>query len=353
MQDVPNAYENSWSSQAIPVTPPPTPPPAPPPPRLEADERGPRRDRRWQPSPFRDDATRLLSAAAHLDAAFAGDSIREFLSDPLRAVAPSPGVNSAAVLREAVAATTRRRWRDGTLAGLLVVFALSNLPLFALWLVTAAVANAVGPRRRRIDGVLRPRMSTRAFWVTAGLAIITLTVGGAAFLTGVLALVGGGILLGGSTAAAPVALTVLLLPVLVGLLGGAVLVVDRVQVWSLITRTFRRGAFSVDGTERMRTMGSGGLLGPTVVRFTGGRRSQRSRLSGGQAIRRSRQAATDVADHDPPACGGGRPSKQQRRRSGSTTGALLRAHRPVRPHRRGASGAPCFISVAVAEQSAR
>lgn len=55
-----------------------------------------------------DEATRHLCAAAHVNSAFADGAVREFLSEPTRAVAPSPGIDSAAVLREAVAARARR-----------------------------------------------------------------------------------------------------------------------------------------------------------------------------------------------------------------------------------------------------
>lgn len=75
-----------------------------------------------------DGTTRYLCAAAHLDEEFCDEAIAECLVEPVRAIPPSPGVDSAAVLREAVAAQTRRRIRDGLLLALLVVLALVNPP---------------------------------------------------------------------------------------------------------------------------------------------------------------------------------------------------------------------------------
>ncbi|MGH3839116.1 MAG: hypothetical protein ACRDSF_25975, partial [Pseudonocardiaceae bacterium] len=70
-------------------------------------------------TPTLDGTTRYLCAAAHLDEEFCDEAIAEFLVEPVRAIPPSPGVDSAAVLREAVAAQTRRRIRDGLLLALL------------------------------------------------------------------------------------------------------------------------------------------------------------------------------------------------------------------------------------------
>ncbi|MGH3770726.1 MAG: hypothetical protein ACRDRW_04915, partial [Pseudonocardiaceae bacterium] len=55
-------------------------------------------------APRLDGTTRYLCAAAHLDEEFCDQAIAEFLVEPVRAIPPSPGVDSAAVLREAVAA---------------------------------------------------------------------------------------------------------------------------------------------------------------------------------------------------------------------------------------------------------
>src|SRR5690349_11958194 len=56
-----------------------------------------------------DATTRYLCAAAHLDRDFADTEIREYLVEPTRAVPPTPGLDSVAVLQEAVAARTRRK----------------------------------------------------------------------------------------------------------------------------------------------------------------------------------------------------------------------------------------------------
>lgn len=99
-----------------------------------------------------DGTTRYLCAAAHLDEEFCDEAIAEFLVEPVRAIPPSPGVDSAAVLREAVAAQTRRRIRDGLLLALLVVLAVVNLATVIFWAAVTAVAvalQAIGAGRNR------------------------------------------------------------------------------------------------------------------------------------------------------------------------------------------------------------
>jgi hypothetical protein len=90
----------------------------------------------------RDDTTRYLCAAAHMDTAFADRAIREFLVEPTRPVPSSPGVDAAAVLAEAVAARTRRKLRDLAvvllLAGLVFLLAIEFL---VLWVVVAIVVS--------------------------------------------------------------------------------------------------------------------------------------------------------------------------------------------------------------------
>lgn len=88
-------------------------------------------------SPLSDNTTRYLCAAVHRDSAYCEEAIGEFLVEPVRALPPSTGADSAAVLRDAVAAHTRRRVRDGLLLVLLLVFALVAPALFAMWLVVA------------------------------------------------------------------------------------------------------------------------------------------------------------------------------------------------------------------------
>lgn len=83
----------------------------------------------------RDETTRFLCAAMHLNAELADDAIREFLVEPTRAVAPSPGVDSWQVLNQAVAARTRGEVRDGVL---------SSLALLSLFLLVTSLAGASG-----------------------------------------------------------------------------------------------------------------------------------------------------------------------------------------------------------------
>jgi hypothetical protein len=95
----------------------------------------------------RDDTTRYLCAAAHLDENFADEAIREYLVEPTRAVVPSPGVYAPAVLAEAVAARARRKLRDGALLALALV-ALACMSWFLLWgwvLVALVVLIATHP----------------------------------------------------------------------------------------------------------------------------------------------------------------------------------------------------------------
>jgi hypothetical protein len=93
----------------------------------------------------RDDTTRYLCAAAHLDDDFADGAIREFLVEPTRAVPPTPGVRAGAVLAEAVAARARRKVRDGVLLALFVLalFLFSGTALI-VWVVVALGAASAG-----------------------------------------------------------------------------------------------------------------------------------------------------------------------------------------------------------------
>ncbi len=90
-----------------------------------------------------DATTRYLCAAAHLDPAFRDAAIAEFLVEPVRALPPAPGIDSTAVLRDAVAARARRRLRDVVLLLLLVVLAFVSLPGLVVWFIGALAASAV------------------------------------------------------------------------------------------------------------------------------------------------------------------------------------------------------------------
>lgn len=98
---------------------------------------GPTGPPRGFPPAQQDATTRYLCAAAHLDPAFSDPAIAEFLIEPVRAIPPTPGVDSAAVLRDAVAARARGRIRDAILLLLLVVLAFVSLPALIVWLIVA------------------------------------------------------------------------------------------------------------------------------------------------------------------------------------------------------------------------
>jgi hypothetical protein len=103
----------------------------------------------------RDDTTRYLAAAAHLDDRFADRAIREFLTEPTRSAPPVAGVRAGAVLAEAVAARARRKLRDTLLvtlfAGVLVTLSLSIVIAWLLIGVSVFVVLArKEPARRRV-----------------------------------------------------------------------------------------------------------------------------------------------------------------------------------------------------------
>lgn len=189
---------------------------------------------RPQPVIRKDDSTRFLCAAAHLDAEFAEGAIREFLLEPTRAVAPSPGIDARQVLEQAVAARRRHRLRDGLLCALaplaLVSLLLSGdslllgvgllggllLGMLAAFLrrgeVPQALAGLLG-RARGERGALRLLL---AFFGAAYLIYMLVEVATVGFLAP-LQVVG----------------VVLLLIMLL------VLVVDEINLWSLVTNRFR------------------------------------------------------------------------------------------------------------------
>lgn len=90
-----------------------------------------------------DDSTRYLAAAAHLDRHFADEAIREFLVEPTRQIPMTPGLDAPVVLTEAIAARSRRMYRDGLLALLTIVFLATSLgsPLLATWLSWAGMLS--------------------------------------------------------------------------------------------------------------------------------------------------------------------------------------------------------------------
>jgi hypothetical protein len=95
-----------------------------------------------RPAAVADGTTRLLCAAAHRYDWFAKAVIREYLVDQVGTVPPSPGLDTAAVLRDAVAARTRHRARDAALLVLMAALTVLNPLAVVLW----TVAGLVGVR---------------------------------------------------------------------------------------------------------------------------------------------------------------------------------------------------------------
>ena len=177
----------------------------------------------------RDDTTRYLCAAAHLDAGFGDRLIREFLTEPTRAVPPVAGVRAGAVLAEAVAARARRKVRDTLLvtlfAGVLITLSLS---IVIAWLLVAATVSAIvtagGVDR---SGVLRRLLPAIGGGLVAGLLLTVLIQAGGAATSYAYA----------DPDLTPAAvLTILLLVLLLG-----VLLVDEYVVWHHIEDRFLRG----------------------------------------------------------------------------------------------------------------
>jgi hypothetical protein len=177
----------------------------------------------------RDDTTRYLCAAAHLDARFGDRLIREFLTEPTRAVPPVAGVRAGAVLAEAVAARARRKVRDTLLvtlfAGVLITLSLSIVIAWLLVAVTVlAIVTAGGADR---SGVLRRLLPAIGGGLVAGLLLTVLIQAGGAATSYAYA----------DPDLTPVAvLTILLLVLLLG-----VLLVDEYVVWHHIEDRFLRG----------------------------------------------------------------------------------------------------------------
>jgi hypothetical protein len=227
------------------------------------------------PAPGLDETTRYLCAAAHLDEEFCDEAIAEFLVEPVRAIPPSPGVDSAAVLREAVAAQTRRRIRDGLLLALLLLLALVNIAAVIFWAVAAAVATALqatgsgrnrrmladvaqllaigaGGNRRMVAGVAQllatgTGRNRRNFamlvvgtWVVLGflLPLVMLSLGRASGLNAPGELVTPQLFPGSTWPTLLISGLMLL-----------VLIVDEFTVTKLMTSSFRRGSFDPDANR--------------------------------------------------------------------------------------------------------
>ncbi|WP_329048772.1 hypothetical protein OG738_39625 [Amycolatopsis sp. NBC_01488] len=209
-----------------------------------------------------DDTTRYLAAAAHLDRHYADDAVREFLTEPTRQVPPAMGLDSPAVLTEAVAARSRRKYRDGVLAVLgLVVLAtgFQSLILYA-WFGWAAILS-VRPiwRKTRWD---RPGGVVMTCLRLAGLFLLYVVAWLIPFVTVLIIVLTtqGGLAGSGSSAhctgydcAEPATPTDGAFSTLFGGMAGAIaavcallmlgiVVADRVVVWRTVVRHFGRWA---------------------------------------------------------------------------------------------------------------
>ncbi|MCP2261872.1 hypothetical protein LX15_005599 [Streptoalloteichus tenebrarius] len=123
-----------------------------------------------------DEATRHLSAAAHLDENFADNAIEEFLAEPRRAVPPSPGVDAAVVLREALAARRRRVLRDTAVLVLFLVILIIAPVTAVAWIAVAVVwlmVHGMSAAAARVRGGSPPG-SARTGLVTATILVALL-----------------------------------------------------------------------------------------------------------------------------------------------------------------------------------
>lgn len=190
-----------------------------------------------QPLTIEDEATRLLAAAAHADDEFADAVSEEYLRDPRRAVPPSPGLNAATVLREAVKARGRRLRRDGVTTVLFFLTLLLWWPYSLLWVFIAVAVGAVARGLKQEPRVGLARWQT----VRKQALFAAVTLGAVIAFTALLFFVG--MLLAylfgfDSDSALP---EVLGLFAAVGLLG--VMIGDQFRVRQLLATTFDRANF--------------------------------------------------------------------------------------------------------------
>jgi hypothetical protein len=231
-------------------------------------------------TPVSDNTTRYLCAAVHRDSEYCDAAIAEFLVEPVRALPPSAGADSAAVLRGAVAARTRRRIRDGALLVGLLFFALLDIGLFVGWLAVALVGwFATGAAAR---GTNRASVRT-AIAVSVGLVVLYLVVDlllGAVGLSPEYLAYQLTLLLGGGTAALGVSSATMVLTFLMF----AVLLTDEYLVHWLVHTRFRRDRFVTDSRHLQSA------VDPLQVAL---------RTLGGSTFRREleRVAAADRAGH--------------------------------------------------------
>jgi hypothetical protein len=109
-------------------------------------------------SPGNDDATRYLCAASYLDPAYNTRVLKEFLVEPTRPIPPSPGVDAARVLTEAVRARARRKNYDGILVllGLLIIGIAWDQPVLYAWFVLALLLSVTNISAAGTPALLQP-----------------------------------------------------------------------------------------------------------------------------------------------------------------------------------------------------
>jgi hypothetical protein len=88
-----------------------------------------------------DETTRMMCAAVHRREQLADAVVRSYLVEEVGAVPPSPGLDAAAVLRDAAAAQHRRFLRDVLVLVLLVLLVLLAPVAVAVWAAAAAVVQ--------------------------------------------------------------------------------------------------------------------------------------------------------------------------------------------------------------------
>ncbi|GAB2819099.1 hypothetical protein [Lentzea nigeriaca] len=184
---------------------------------------------------MRDDTTRFLCGAAHRDEHFADAAIREYLVEKTRSIPRSPGVNTGAVLREAVAGRMRRKMRDGVLLVLSLVLLLTASATFlGPWLLVAVPLAFAGAGFR-----FRPVVRQLAAPTGRGPLIVG-AIGGAIALGIVMAKLGSEFERARYSSSDDAETVVAFITI--ALIFG-VLLADRIVVWLLVTKSFRRNRF--------------------------------------------------------------------------------------------------------------
>lgn len=122
-----------------------------------------------------DEATRYLAAASHFDPELADQLIEECLAEPYRAIAHTPGVHAATVLREAVAARAARSLVSIGVVALALLIAVFGFVMALFWLVSALawrtaawVLTRIRTRRARSLGAPPPD-DRPPWWAVAAL----------------------------------------------------------------------------------------------------------------------------------------------------------------------------------------